>query len=690
MPTTIILGTGIIGLSTAYYLSQFTENEDVGIAPASDSPVPGTSTSGDTEFIPRQKHEIHLVDSSPELFASASGKAAGFLAKDWFTPAVAPLGEFSFDLHRKLAEEHDGRSRWGYSGSSSYSLDRDDEDDENEDEEEDPSQQSAAKDSTDTNTTNAATTQTHRGRSRKNDLDWLMSGSSRSTLLDDPQKAVSEETDEDNLPRWLRAKLHSLQVISDITTTGQVCVSHLNLVQSRISNTSHHTHLACIEILLMTPFHTFNGLLMLTFYPNSRDPYRLCQFLLEQCRARGVKLHQPARATQLRHSDLDAPSLSSKTQIRLEYIGPSNDSPDQEMRGSPNSQSPPSEAPIDNDGSTQRSSKDTIGKRDSWASFSSPLDGSSQPSIPSSQADDYFIPLQNSQNNFVDIQCDSIVIAAGCWTPRVYRTLFPNAGRIPRVTALAGHSVVLKSKHWPPPRPGTLHKLPSDVADVVKPNIISGSTTGSSSTITSPNGSPPLEVGQNVPSPASSESSETITAFYPSPNLTPPTEPKKMLTSTHSSMVPRPFPCHAVFTSDPAGYSPEIFSRLGGDVWVGGYNSSSIPLPAIATWSVPQPDTISILVKTGKALCGDDVNIIREGLCFRPVVPTGRPVIARMHEADLGDGVKVSGGVFVATGHGPWGISLSLGTGYVVSEMVLGRETSVDVKLLSTWEAQAL
>lgn len=46
--------------------------------------------------------------------------------------------------------------------------------------------------------------------------------------------------------------------------------------------------------------------------------------------------------------------------------------------------------------------------------------------------------------------------------------------------------------------------------------------------------------------------------------------------------------------------------------------------------------------------------------------------------------VDVEGGgkVFVCAGHGPWGISLSLGTGLVLAEMVLGRELSADVSQL--------
>jgi glycine/D-amino acid oxidase-like deaminating enzyme len=93
MADTVILGAGIIGVSTAYYLSKH---------------QPGRT--------------IHLVDSSPELFASASGNAGGFLARDWFGTGVASLAALSFDEHKRLAELHDGASKWGYSRSTSLSY----------------------------------------------------------------------------------------------------------------------------------------------------------------------------------------------------------------------------------------------------------------------------------------------------------------------------------------------------------------------------------------------------------------------------------------------------------------------------------------------------------------------------------------------------------------------------------------
>jgi glycine/D-amino acid oxidase-like deaminating enzyme len=53
--STVIVGSGIIGLSTAYFLSE-SRNTD--------------------------PKSIHLVDASSELFRCASGFAGGFLAAD--------------------------------------------------------------------------------------------------------------------------------------------------------------------------------------------------------------------------------------------------------------------------------------------------------------------------------------------------------------------------------------------------------------------------------------------------------------------------------------------------------------------------------------------------------------------------------------------------------------------------------
>jgi len=110
---TVIVGSGIIGISTAYYLSLLTSKEE---NPAE------TSDEGAQDT--KREHYIHLVDPAPALFKHvASGKAGGFLARNWFSSSTAELGAFSFDLHKELAEQFDGRKRWGWSQSAVINLD---------------------------------------------------------------------------------------------------------------------------------------------------------------------------------------------------------------------------------------------------------------------------------------------------------------------------------------------------------------------------------------------------------------------------------------------------------------------------------------------------------------------------------------------------------------------------------------
>ena len=153
--------------------------------------------------------------------------------------------------------------------------------------------------------------------------------------------------------------------------------------------------------------------------------------------------------------------------------------------------------------------------------------------------------------------------------------------------------------------------------------------------------------------------------------------------------------CHAVFTTSTAeDWSPEICSRAGGEIYIAGLNDPLLPLPELATDRELQPEKLAVLLEEAKRLIGVELDVdieavdsdgeglnkgmgkaelqvLREGLCFRPVTRRGVPIVAEVRPR-----------VWVAAGHGPWGISLSLGTGKVVCEMVDGRELSADVSAL--------
>lgn len=416
-PTTVIIGAGIIGCATAYFLSH---------SPKSKS----------------QPRNIHLIESSPELFASASGKAGGFVAEDWFGPATASLGALSFRLHDELAKKYDGMKRWGYSRSTGTSL-----------------------------------VDGGGGATSAGGGDWLNEGGSRAEAA-----GVHEYGNDGVGPRWLkRREGDQVEAISEEGGVAQV------------------------------------------------DPLRLSKFLLGESLDEGVRLHQPARAIKL---------LTGEDGV---------------LKG----------LKIRKDSDAEGEAKEE------------------------------------------EIPCTRLLITAGAWTPRVFETLFPGSKlRIP-ISPLAGHSVVARSPRW---------------------------------------------------------------------------------TKEHESKG-----CHAIFTTMRSGFSPEIFSRIGEEIYIAGLNSPSLPLPELATDAKIDQESIKELMEISQQLLGgdgaelSDVQFVREGLCFRPVTRSGSPILTKIENEQLG-GISTlpspTGGVFVCAGHGPWGISHSLGTGKVMAEMLEGQKLSADIQRL--------
>jgi glycine/D-amino acid oxidase-like deaminating enzyme len=154
---------------------------------------------------------------------------------------------------------------------------------------------------------------------------------------------------------------------------------------------------------------------------------------------------------------------------------------------------------------------------------------------------------------------------------------------------------------------------------------------------------------------------------------------------------------HAIFSAPTNHYSwaPELFSRKGAEIYIAGLNDPHLPLIQPTTGPSIQEAPITELKKVAMQLLGratperdklteDDLEVLREGLCYRPVTQRGTPIITKISTNSLGKDTTPlpDGGVFVAAGHGPWGISLSLGTGKVVAELIRGEETSAEISAL--------
>lgn len=237
---------------------------------------------------------------------------------------------------------------------------------------------------------------------------------------------------------------------------------------------------------------------------------------------------------------------------------------------------------------------------------------------------------RNSQAPW-QLPCTHLILSAGSWTPALFRRLFPSSPLTIPISPLAGHSILVKSPRYKSP-------------------------------FLSPSNS-------TLPSGAKEQMCYSI---YCAPSTVP-----------------------GQWT-----YAPEAYARLarGGEteLWVGGLNDWSLLLPERAEQVKGLLDARRIqelrqatvqlfgLAKEGSSggLNEDDLETLDEGLCFRPVSKSGVPIVTKVAESDLygvETGKGAAGGVYIAAGHGPWGISLSLGTGYVVAEMVVGKKPSADV-----------
>jgi glycine/D-amino acid oxidase-like deaminating enzyme len=92
--STVIIGAGINGLATAFYLAS-------------------TRKRGDN---------IWIIETSSDVVSSASGKANGILSDYGRTAPVADLAHLSWKLHQQLATVYEGAVNWGYTKTVRHEL----------------------------------------------------------------------------------------------------------------------------------------------------------------------------------------------------------------------------------------------------------------------------------------------------------------------------------------------------------------------------------------------------------------------------------------------------------------------------------------------------------------------------------------------------------------------------------------
>jgi glycine/D-amino acid oxidase-like deaminating enzyme len=136
----------------------------------------------------------------------------------------------------------------------------------------------------------------------------------------------------------------------------------------------------------------------------------------------------------------------------------------------------------------------------------------------------------------------------------------------------------------------------------------------------------------------------------------------------------RALPPEALFLEAEDGgeaLSPEVFPRADGTVYVCAI-STEPPLPVDPRDVGPDDGAIERLT----ALCGrispalSNGRVVASGACFRPIASDGVPLIGAVAQAP---------GAYVATAHSVWGILNAPATGEAMAELILDRDTSLDL-----------
>jgi glycine/D-amino acid oxidase-like deaminating enzyme len=136
-------------------------------------------------------------------------------------------------------------------------------------------------------------------------------------------------------------------------------------------------------------------------------------------------------------------------------------------------------------------------------------------------------------------------------------------------------------------------------------------------------------------------------------------------------------PPHAVFldyrTADGRALEPEIFPRPDGNVYVCGMADPQ-PLPDGPEGVEVDDASCDVLARAAgrvsTALAA--ARVTHRQACYRPVTDDGVPLIGRVPGAP---------GVYVATGHGPWGMLNAPATGAALAELIAdGAASLVDLR----------
>jgi glycine/D-amino acid oxidase-like deaminating enzyme len=149
------------------------------------------------------------------------------------------------------------------------------------------------------------------------------------------------------------------------------------------------------------------------------------------------------------------------------------------------------------------------------------------------------------------------------------------------------------------------------------------------------------------------------------------------------------------------GDKMEFAGRSDGTIWACGRRNLTAPLPPVGEYQAPDDELVRELSdrardwlnwacdcdKVDATTSTHDLRILDRGRAFRPATKTGLPTISAVEASRLTDkgvlcGCQVtdsSSGVFLSWGHGSYGLTLGMGSGQLMSQLMHGDKTDIDI-----------
>jgi glycine/D-amino acid oxidase-like deaminating enzyme len=164
----------------------------------------------------------------------------------------------------------------------------------------------------------------------------------------------------------------------------------------------------------------------------------------------------------------------------------------------------------------------------------------------------------------------------------------------------------------------------------------------------------------------------------------------------------------------PDGQELDITSFRGGSLYIGGYGATPETLPASADSVKAQPTHIEAMLELCRLFLklkpGEELEVYDVGRAYRPLAAPNHPIIAKVdwHLLGLGDKEVNNpcerftmnndegkcefspqvGGLYLNTAHNSDGLTLALGSGKVMSEMLLGKNPSINISGLGLSQSE--